>query len=97
MRNPERGQTLQRATQREKLLVSILALDVDSDESVTKTVAAIQSEAGFIDVLVNNAGIERQGSLLEECALVAVVLRCLFGGAPLGIIKHSIEQQNASH
>jgi NAD(P)-dependent dehydrogenase (short-subunit alcohol dehydrogenase family) len=70
MRNPERGQTLQRATQREKLLVSILALDVDSDQSVTKTVAAIQSEAGFIDVLVNNAGIERQGSI-EELPLEA--------------------------
>jgi NAD(P)-dependent dehydrogenase (short-subunit alcohol dehydrogenase family) len=40
-------------------------LDVDSDESVAAAIAAIRSEAGFIDVLVNNAGIERTGSIEE--------------------------------
>jgi NAD(P)-dependent dehydrogenase (short-subunit alcohol dehydrogenase family) len=65
MRKPERDQILRDTIEREKLPVSILALDVDSDESVVKTIAAVRSQAGFIDTLVNNAGIERQGSIEE--------------------------------
>jgi len=38
-------------------------MDVDSDESVAKAFAAIYKAAGQIDVLVNNAGIERNGAL----------------------------------
>jgi len=70
MRKPERDQLLREVVAREKLPVSILALDVDSDEAVASTVAAIRSKAGFIDVLVNNAGIERLGSI-EELPLEA--------------------------
>lgn len=70
MRKPERDQMLRETVEREKLPVSILALDVDSDEAVASTVASIRSKAGFIDVLVNNAGIERLGSI-EELPLEA--------------------------
>lgn len=65
MRRPERDQILRKSIERENLPISILALDVDSDESVTTAFAAARSKAGFIDGLVNNAGIERQGSIEE--------------------------------
>jgi NAD(P)-dependent dehydrogenase (short-subunit alcohol dehydrogenase family) len=65
MRKPERDQILQETIERERLPVSILALDVDSDEAVAETVATVRSKAGFIDALVNNAGIERIGSIEE--------------------------------
>jgi len=65
MRKPERDQILRERIDKEKLPVSILALDVDSDEAVAATIAIIRSKAGFIDALVNNAGIERLGSIEE--------------------------------
>ena len=65
MRKPERDHLLRETIDREKLPVSILALDVDSDEAVAETVATVRSKAGFIDALVNNAGIERLGSIEE--------------------------------
>jgi NAD(P)-dependent dehydrogenase (short-subunit alcohol dehydrogenase family) len=40
-------------------------MDVDSDESVRDAVAAILTDRGSIDVLVNNAGIEREGAVEE--------------------------------
>jgi NAD(P)-dependent dehydrogenase (short-subunit alcohol dehydrogenase family) len=65
MRRPEKDQILRETSERENLPISILALDVDSDESVSAAFAAVRSKAGFIDGLVNNAGIERQGSIEE--------------------------------
>ena len=65
LRNPDRASSLRQRAEKEKLPVSIAQLDVDSDESVAAAVAAFRSEAGFIDVLVNNAGIERMGSIEE--------------------------------
>src|SRR5262249_52983361 len=66
MRTPGRAApVLRESIEKEKLPISILALDVDSDESVANAVSAIRSEAGPIDVLVNNAGIERMGSIEE--------------------------------
>ena len=65
MRKPERDHLLRETIDREKLPVSILALDVDSDEAVAETVATVRSKTGFIDALVNNAGIERLGSIEE--------------------------------
>ena len=38
---------------------------MDSDDSVTEAIGAIHKEQGPIDVLVNNAGIERRGSTEE--------------------------------
>jgi NAD(P)-dependent dehydrogenase (short-subunit alcohol dehydrogenase family) len=55
--------------EREGLSLSILPLDVDSDESVAKAVSTIRAD-GSVEVLVNNAGIERTGSI-EELPLEA--------------------------
>ncbi|HMF61401.1 MAG TPA: SDR family oxidoreductase [Vicinamibacterales bacterium] len=63
MRNPERGSALREAVENERLPISIWKMDVDSDESVDAATTAIRSQAGSIDVLVNNAGIERTGSI----------------------------------
>jgi NAD(P)-dependent dehydrogenase (short-subunit alcohol dehydrogenase family) len=65
MRNPSRAAALTDLVERQKLPVSISALDVDSDDSVKAAVGAIRAKVGFIDTLVNNAGIERTGSVEE--------------------------------
>ena len=63
MRNLERGTALRNAAEQERLPISIVKMDVDSDQSVEAATAAIRAQAGCIDVLVNNAGIERAGSI----------------------------------
>ena len=63
MRNLERGAALQNAADQERLPISIVKMDVDSDESVEAATSAVRAQAGSIDVLVNNAGIERNGSI----------------------------------
>jgi len=65
MRNPARSASLAEIAQRERLPIHLYAMDVDSDVSVKETIAAIQRERGPIDVLVNNAGVERSGSVEE--------------------------------
>jgi NAD(P)-dependent dehydrogenase (short-subunit alcohol dehydrogenase family) len=57
MRNLDRGGELREITAKEKLPVSIVQLDLDSDSSVDAAVSQIMGEAGKIDVLINNAGI----------------------------------------
>ena len=61
MRNPAQSPELARTAAREKLPITVSTLDVDSDESVSRAIAAIHKDHGPIDVLVNNAGIERVG------------------------------------
>ncbi len=63
LRKPEAGGALLDAAQHERLPISIVTMDVDSQESVDTATSAIRSEAGCIDVLVNNAGIVRAGSI----------------------------------
>ena len=65
MRNPSASPELAEITSREQLPIIIYAMDVDSDSSVSSTIAEIQQTHGQIDVLVNNAGIERTGSIEE--------------------------------
>jgi NAD(P)-dependent dehydrogenase (short-subunit alcohol dehydrogenase family) len=65
MRNPSRAPELAEKAAQEGLPVKVSVLDVDSDSSVKTAIANIQKEAGFIDVLVNNAGVERNGSVEE--------------------------------
>jgi len=65
MRNPGRAPELARTVAQEGLSVTISAMDVDSDSSVTAVMNGIYAEGGHIDVLVNNAGIERTGSVEE--------------------------------
>jgi NAD(P)-dependent dehydrogenase (short-subunit alcohol dehydrogenase family) len=65
MRKPEQSPELARAAAREKLPITVSGMDVDSDQSVSEGIAAIQREHGPIDVLVNNAGVEGTGSVEE--------------------------------
>lgn len=64
MRNPSQSPQLAETAKREKLPITISTMDVDSDQSVTRAMAEIY-KAGPIDVLVNNAGVERVGSVEE--------------------------------
>jgi len=70
MRNPQRAPELGQLAERDNLPITILPMDVDSDESVKTAVAAVLAQAGQIDVLVNNAGIFRMGAV-EELPLSA--------------------------
>ena len=71
MRDPVRAPELARAAAAEQLPIRVSAMDVDDDASVATGVARIIAELGAIDVLVNNAGIERTGSV-EELSLADV-------------------------
>jgi NAD(P)-dependent dehydrogenase (short-subunit alcohol dehydrogenase family) len=68
MRNPSRAPKLSETAAKEKLPIKVSTMDVDSDSSVRNEVARIQKEARNIDVLINNAGVERTGSI-EELSL----------------------------
>ena len=65
MRDPKRGSALAEIAAQEKLAITVSAMDVDSDESVSSSIEKILKNGGPIDVLVNNAGIERTGSVEE--------------------------------
>jgi NAD(P)-dependent dehydrogenase (short-subunit alcohol dehydrogenase family) len=65
MRNPHQSPELAQTAAHEKLPITVTAMDVDSDRSVRHAVAAIQQAHGPVDVLVNNAGVERSGSVEE--------------------------------
>ncbi|MEO7961109.1 MAG: SDR family oxidoreductase [Ginsengibacter sp.] len=65
MRNPGNATALKQKIEEESLPIIISAMDVDSDESVKQCIDAMLEENGTIDVLVNNAGIERHGSIQE--------------------------------
>lgn len=65
MRNPQRAPELAQLAQRDNLPITILPMDVDSDESVKLAVADVLARAGQIDVLVNNAGLAPIGAVEE--------------------------------
>ena len=64
MRNPAGSPELGDQAAKENLPIRIETLDVDSDESVKQAFGRILAQ-GPVDVLVNNAGIERTGALEE--------------------------------
>ena len=65
MRNPSQSPVLAETAARENLQITVSAMNVDSDQSVSETIAAIVKSHGPIDVLVNNAGVEGRGSVEE--------------------------------
>jgi len=65
MRNPTAAPELARAASAEQLAISVFTMDVDDDASVRQAVQRVEAELGPIEVLVNNAGIERTGSVEE--------------------------------
>lgn len=64
MRDPGRSPDLANTAEKERLPISVWKMDVDSDSSVSQAIRSIQAQ-GSIDVLVNNAGIDRSGSVEE--------------------------------
>lgn len=65
MRTPQKSPELAQLAERDNLSITILTMDVDSDESVKATVAEVLAQAGQIDVVVNNAGIGPVGPVEE--------------------------------
>lgn len=65
MRNPEKAQIFREIIKNEALSISISKMDVDNDASVKNAIDKIHNEVQSIDVIVNNAGIERHGSVEE--------------------------------
>lgn len=65
MRSPSQAPGLARRAAEEQLPITVTTMDVDRDESVRNGIAAIEKEHGPIDVLVNNAGVEKAGSVEE--------------------------------
>ncbi len=70
MRNPSRAPALAQIAAQERLPITVSAMDVDADASVSEVIERIAKDTGPIDILVNNAGIERTGSV-EELPLAA--------------------------
>uniref|UniRef100_UPI0040472AC0 SDR family oxidoreductase n=1 Tax=Mariniflexile sp. TaxID=1979402 RepID=UPI0040472AC0 len=65
MRNPDKASDFKQKIKSESLDISILKMDVDSDVSVKQCMDTIIQKHDSVDVLVNNAGIERHGSIEE--------------------------------
>ena len=65
MRNPEAASDMKQKIKNESLDITISKMDVDSDSSVKQCMDAVIQKHGSLDVLVNNAGIERHGSIEE--------------------------------
>lgn len=65
MRHPVRSPELELTAEKEDLPITISAMDVDSNDSVRAAVGAIHDQNGPLSALVNNAGIERRGSVEE--------------------------------
>jgi NAD(P)-dependent dehydrogenase (short-subunit alcohol dehydrogenase family) len=70
LRSADRAAELAEECAPANLPIYFSVMDVDSDESVVAAIDTIYAEAGNIDVLVNNAGIERNGAI-EDLPLAA--------------------------
>jgi NAD(P)-dependent dehydrogenase (short-subunit alcohol dehydrogenase family) len=82
MRHPARTPALGVAASAESLPIVVAAMDVDSDASVRNTVNQIIADNGPLDALVNNAGIERRGSVEElDLAEFKAVMETNYFGA----------------
>ena len=56
VRNIEKSSIIKKAAEKEKLPIKVQQLDVTDDQSVNNAIRTIVSQAGRIDVLINNAG-----------------------------------------
>ncbi len=65
MRNPSQNSELYHLVEKEDLPITVLPLDVTKDASVKDAVTWVLEHTGKIDVLVNNAGIGKLGSVEE--------------------------------
>ncbi len=92
MRNPGGARELAETAQKEGLPVHVSAMDVDSDVSVIEAIRAIEKAEGPLDVLINNAGIERKGPTEElDLAEFRAVIETNYFGA-LRCIKAVLPQ-----
>jgi len=88
------------AGQEEDRVVRALPCDVRDAEQVKQTVAAVKSEFGRIDVLINNAGIHRRGSPADfdrkdiDDIFAVNLLGCFQMAGAVGEVM--IEQQSGS-
>jgi NAD(P)-dependent dehydrogenase (short-subunit alcohol dehydrogenase family) len=64
MRNPSKA-SFSSAGNVERLAIATLSLDVNSDVSVTEAVKQVMDKDGFINVLINNAGVSALGAVEE--------------------------------
>jgi NAD(P)-dependent dehydrogenase (short-subunit alcohol dehydrogenase family) len=76
MRHPDRSPELQTIAHQESLPITIVRLDVDSDDSVMQAVRQVLAERGHIDALVNNAGLFLLGAVED---------------VPLGVFRQTME------
>jgi NAD(P)-dependent dehydrogenase (short-subunit alcohol dehydrogenase family) len=63
MRDPAKSPELLALAGKEGLPITVIPLDVDSDESVAAGVERVLTTRGRVDVLVNNAGVGQLGSV----------------------------------
>ncbi len=62
MRNLAKRDTIQSVADKQQLLIRVVQLDVTDENSIKKAIQSILSEAGRIDLLVNNAGYALTGA-----------------------------------
>ena len=69
MRDPEtKSKNLLSSISGDNLDVDVVELDVNDEASVERCFASIESSGEKVDILINNAGIERRGSV-EKCPI----------------------------